>query len=101
MLHPGAGRDVKMLRTEFESSVFCHATVNLGVLKSINTIIQIQPNETVTISGFVRKKRSVDSAFTEQTQGASSRIGVCPCVASLDKDQTYQRVHLSAKVNLI
>ena len=75
----------------------------LGIVKSTNTSILIQPNETVTISGFVRKKTNVDSALTEQTQGASSQIGVCPCIVSLDKDQTYQQVpvriyNLSAKV---
>ena len=42
---------------------------HVGIVKSTNTTLQIQPNETVTISGFVRKKRSVESVVTEQTQG--------------------------------
>ena len=59
--------------------------------------IQVQPNETITVSGFVRKKISADSAVTEQTQRASSRIGVCP------RGEKSQRVsvrifNMSAKV---
>ena len=77
---------------------------HLGVVKSANkTDIQIQPMETVTLSGFVRKKTSVETAVTEQTNGASSRIGVCPRVVSLDKAEKSQRLpvriyNMSAKV---
>ena len=59
--------------------------------------------ETVTISGFVRKGRNVETAVTEQTEGASSKIGVCPRVDSLDKVGNSQRIpvrifNMSAKV---
>ena len=76
----------------------------VGIVKSTNnTTIQIQPNETIVVSGFVRKTGNVDSAVTEQTQRASSRIGVCPRVVALVKGEKYQRVpvrlfNMSAKV---
>ena len=55
------------------------------------------------LSGLVRKKHQVESAITEQTEGASTRIGICPCVVSLNKNGTYQRINvkvfnISAKV---
>ena len=51
----------------------------VGVVKSTNkTNIVIQPMETQTISGFVRKARNVEAAIKEHTEGASSRLGVCP-----------------------
>ena len=51
----------------------------------------------------MRKTGNVDSAVTEQTQRASSRIGVCPRVVALVKGEKYQRVpvrlfNMSAKV---
>ena len=62
--------------------------------------------ETVTISEFVRKCRNVETAVTEQTEGASSKIGVCPRVVSLDKVGNKQRIpvrifNMSAKVTKI
>ena len=59
--------------------------------------------EAVTLSGFLRKKRNVEEAVTEQTEGASTRIGVCRRVVSLDKTERSQRVpvrifNMSAKV---
>ena len=77
---------------------------NVGVVKSTNkTDFHIQPMQTVTVSGLVRKKDNVEAAVTEQTQGASNRIGVCPRVVSLEKNGNYQRVqvrlfNMSAKV---
>ena len=76
----------------------------VGTVKSTNkTDIQIQPMETLTLSGLVRTKHQVESAITEQTEGASTRIGVCPRVVSLNKNGNYQRVtvkvfNISAKV---
>ena len=59
----------------------------VGTVKSTNkTDIQIQPMETLTLSGLVRTKHQVESAITEQTEGASTRIGVCPRVVSLNKN---------------
>ena len=79
---------------------------HVGVVKSTDTTIQIQPNETLTISGFVRQKRSIESAVTEHTLGASSKIGVCPRVVSLANAEKCQRVpvriyNMSAKVMTI
>ncbi|MEW8548544.1 MAG: reverse transcriptase family protein, partial [Candidatus Thiodiazotropha sp.] len=66
---------------------------HIGVVKSTNKIpLKIQPNETVTLSGLVRKSRQVDTAVTETTEGASSRIGVCPRVVKISKDEKCERV---------
>ncbi len=45
--------------------------------------IEVKPFETITLTGFVRKSRNVDTAVTEATVGASTRIGVCPRLVSL------------------
>ena len=80
---------------------------NVGVVKSTNkTDLKIQPMETVTVSGLVRKKDNIESAIMEQNEGASNRLGVCPRVVSLEKTGTYQRVqvrmfNISAKVVII
>ena len=51
----------------------------IGVVRSTNKYnLKIQPNESTTVSGYVRKIKGVDTAVTEVTHGASSRIGVCP-----------------------
>ena len=77
---------------------------NVGVVKSTNkTDMIIQPMETATVSGIVRKKDNVESAIMEQTEGATNRLGVCPRVVSLEKTGNYQRVqvrlfNISAKV---
>ncbi|MCG8110256.1 MAG: reverse transcriptase family protein, partial [Candidatus Thiodiazotropha taylori] len=77
---------------------------NVGIVKSTNkTDVKIQPMQSITLPGLVRKKDSVEAAVTEQTQGASSRVGVCPRVLSLEKKGNYQRVqvrlfNMSAKV---
>ena len=53
-----------------------------GTVRSTNkSSIKIQPMETITISGLVRKQKHVDSAVTEPTDRASSKLGVCPRVA--------------------
>ena len=65
----------------------------VGVVKSTNKAeIKVNPFETVTVSGFVRKSRNVDSVITEQTPGATTRIDVCPRVLSLNKVGKSQRV---------
>ena len=77
---------------------------HVGIVKSTNkTDISIQPMQTVSVSGLVRKTDNVEAVVTEQTQGASNRIGVCPRVVSLEKKGNYQRVqvrlyNMSAKV---
>ena len=49
-----------------------------GVVKSTNKYnLKIQPNESITVSGYVRKVRGDDTAVTEVTQGTSSNIDVC------------------------
>ena len=65
--------------------------------------IKIQPMETITISGLVRKQKHVDSAVTEPTDRASSKLGVCPRVVALNKPGKNARVpirtfNMSAKV---
>ena len=74
------------------------------MVKSTNAYdIKVQPKETLTLSGLVRKNRQVEAVITEQTEGASTRIGVCPRIVSLQKIGTSQRVpvriyNMSAKV---
>ena len=51
----------------------------------------------------MRKSRGVEAAVTEHTQGASSRIGICPRVVSLEKPGRNQRIsvrvfNMSAKI---
>ena len=65
--------------------------------------IQVQQNETITLSGLIRKKEDMEAAVTEGTEAALSRIGVCPRIVSLDSPGKYQRVpvrlhYMSAKI---
>ena len=96
--------DTTDIPDEWQTAFLSLQQSRVGVVKSTNTSnIQIQPMETVTLSGFLRKKRNVEEAVTEQTEGASTRIGVCPRVISLDKTERSQRVpvrifNMSAKV---
>ena len=65
----------------------------VGIVKSSNKFpVKIEPNETVTLSGLVRKFKDVEDVVTEPTEGASSRLGVCPRVVKLDAVGKYQRV---------
>ena len=74
-----------------------------GTVRSTNKMpIEIQPMETITISGLVRKQKNINSAVTEPTDRASSKLGVCPRVVALDKHgknaRVPVRVFMSAKV---
>ena len=52
---------------------------SVEVVKSINKFdLQVQPKEMITLSGLIRKKEGMETAVTEGTEAASSRIGVCP-----------------------
>ncbi|MEW8544646.1 MAG: hypothetical protein AB2693_14040, partial [Candidatus Thiodiazotropha sp.] len=65
----------------------------VGLVKSTNKRdTEIKPMETITISGLVRKNKETDVAVTEQSDKASSRIGVCPRVVSLTQVGKNQRV---------
>ena len=65
----------------------------IGVVKSTNKFdIIVQPMETITLSGLIRKKNNMESAVTETTEGASNKLGVCPRVVSLQSRGKYQRV---------
>ena len=90
-------------------SVWQNAFVSLhngfaGLVKSTSkTNILIQPMEVVPISGMIRKQRDVETVVTEQTDKASSKIGVCPRIINLDKPGRNARVpvkifNMSAKV---
>ena len=66
---------------------------SIGVIRSTNKVnIKLQPNETITLSGMVKNCRQFECAVTETTQGASSRIGVCPRVVKLESVGKNQRV---------
>ena len=79
-------------------------TANLGTVKSTNKHdIYIQPNETLALSGFVRKTTDHETALTEPTDNTSSRIGVCPRLVNLNQPGKSARVpvrifNMSAKV---
>lgn len=65
----------------------------VGSVRSTNkTSINLQPMEVVTVSGFVRKQKEVESAVTEQIENASSKIGVCPRVVAVNKPGRNARV---------
>ena len=68
-------------------------TESVGNVKSTNKVtVKLKPNESITLSGMVKNCRQVVSAMTENTNGASSRIGACLRVVRLDKDGKNQRV---------
>ena len=65
----------------------------VGFVKSTNKYnVDIEPMKTVTFSGLVRKIKNADSAVTENTEIATSRLGVCPRVVALENVGSYQRV---------
>lgn len=65
----------------------------VGIVKSTNKKeIEIKPMETLTLSGFCRKNRNVETAVTESTDKASSKLGVCPRVVSLTASRRTQRI---------
>ena len=76
----------------------------VGYVKSTNErAIEVQPFQTVTLSGLLRKNRDVETAITEPTENASDRIGVCPRTVTIDAACKTQRVpvrifNISAKV---
>ena len=64
-----------------------------GIVRSTNKHpLELQPFETITVSGQVRKHRDIESVVTEATDTASSRIGVCPRVVTLSKPGKTARV---------
>ena len=75
-----------------------------GTVRSTNmSPIEIQPMETITVSGLVCKQKNVDSAVTEPLDRASSILGICPRVVALNKPRKNARVpirifNMSAKV---
>ena len=76
----------------------------VGSVRSNNkTSITLQPMEVRTVSGFVRKQKEAEYAITEQTENASSKIGVCPRVVAVNKAGMNARVpvkvlNMSAKI---
>ena len=79
--------------TQWQNAFVSMQSGFVGVVKSTNRKdIKIQPLQTVTVSGLVRKQKEVETAITENTEAASSRIGVCPRLVSLDQTGQNQRV---------
>lgn len=76
----------------------------VGSVRSTNkTSFNVQPFESITVSGLVRKQKETESAVTEQSEKASSKIGVCPRVVKLNRQGKTARVpvriyNMSAKV---
>lgn len=54
--------------------------------------IEIQPFETITVSGLVRKQEHVEFAVTEPTDRTSSKLGICPRIVALYKSGKNERV---------
>ena len=53
------------------------------MVKSTNAYdIKVQPRETLTLSGLVRKNRQVEFVNAEKTEWSSTRIRVCPGIVS-------------------
>ena len=81
-----------------DQCIFSFQQTRVGVVKSTNhQDIQVQPFETVTLSGFVRKDKNVETVVTEQTQGASTRIGFVPglfLLTKLVKEKEFQSAFL-------
>ncbi|XP_045215212.2 uncharacterized protein LOC123565409 [Mercenaria mercenaria] len=58
----------------------------IGKVKSASKKdVVLKPNETKVITGFIRKNFDVESAVTESSDEASSRIGICPRVVQLNR----------------
>lgn len=58
----------------------------------------------MTVSGFVRKNKLIETAETESSEKASSKIGVCPRVVSMTATGKNQRLpirifNMSAKTS--
>ena len=56
--------------------------------------MNIEPLHTVTFSGLVIKEREVETTVMENSESASSSLGVCLRVVALDKAGQNQCVHL-------
>ena len=89
---------------EWEMAFASLADISIGTVKSTNTKpVVVQPMETITLSGYVRKNRHVPTAVTENSRKASAKIGVCPRLVSLSEVESGERVpvrvfNMSAKV---
>ena len=88
----------------WKNAVIATSLSSIGTITSTNHHdIEVQPNETITLSGFVRKLSDTDTAVTEQSEHSSSRIRVCPRVVKLNSVESTARVpvrifNISAKV---
>lgn len=80
-------------------------TSSMGIVKSAKEI-EVKPLQTVTVSGLARLTGNVESAMTEETASASSRLKVCPRVVKIDLGGKTARVlvkilNISAKPMVI
>ena len=57
-----------------------------------STVCKSIQNESITVSGYVKKIRGVDTAVKEATQGASSGVGICPRIIKLDTPGIGQKI---------
>ena len=74
---------------------YYHDHSHNGIVKTTNKrSVNTEPLHTVTFSGLVRREREVETALTEMSESASSRLGVCPWVVALDKAGQNQHVHV-------
>ena len=96
--------DPEKVPTEWQHAFLALQAGFLGSVRSTNkSDLQIKPYERVTVSGFLQKQKESEAVITEQSEKASSKIGVCPRVVRLNRQGTTARVpvriyNMSAKV---
>lgn len=74
-------------------TAFTSITNHIGTVRTTQNI-KLAPNEVRTITGFVRKMKSVDAAVTEMSEEnhCSAKVQVCPRVVTLGKCGNTARV---------
>ena len=95
-----------IISNEWQSAFRSLSQNKVGVVKT-TTKLSLQPMETKTVTGFVRKSADIESAITEPIeQGNLTKVTVCPRVVTLNNPGKTSRVpvkifNMSAKVVII
>jgi hypothetical protein len=85
--------DKSKLSEEWKAALLTISTQeSVGTVKTTGKAVSILPFETVTVSGIMRKTSDCNSAVTEQSPLASTRLGICPRVVNLNIPGTTVRV---------
>ena len=92
-----------IISNEWQSAFRSLSQNQVGVVKT-TTKLSLQPMETKTVTGFVRKSADIESAITEPIeQGNLTKVTICPRVVTLNNPGKTSRVpvkifNMSAKV---